>query len=246
MVRVPTAAQLLDAWESGLAQSPIQRALTLLTKACPDATPGELASLPIGERDWRLVQLRRTLFGDEFSIVASCPECDVPLEASFRFDEIWPGAGTPDAGPRTCAAGGYRITFRLPASEDLMRFASHTPGVAARYGLLERCLTEIIDGAGNSVEVASLPVEVVAEVEEQMAIADPQADVQLSLTCPSCGHRWRPVFDIGSFVWHEVNAWAQRTMREVHGLARAYGWREPDVLALSPTRRTIYLELAGQ
>ena len=36
----------------------------------------------------------------------------------------------------------------------------------------------------------------------------------------------------------------QGTLRDVHGLAAAYGWREEDVLRLSPTRRQIYLELA--
>jgi hypothetical protein len=31
---------------------------------------------------------------------------------------------------------------------------------------------------------------------------------------------------------------------EVDALARAYGWREADILALSPARRAAYLELA--
>ena len=43
-----------------------------------------------------------------------------------------------------------------------------------------------------------------------------------------------------------MHAWARRTLRDVHVLARAYGWREADVLALSPTRRQIYVELSRQ
>ncbi len=31
----------------------------------------------------------------------------------------------------------------------------------------------------------------------------------------------------------------------VHALARAYGWREADVLAMSEARRHFYLELVG-
>jgi hypothetical protein len=33
---------------------------------------------------------------------------------------------------------------------------------------------------------------------------------------------------------------------DVHALASAYGWREADVLAMSPMRRQVYLELARQ
>jgi hypothetical protein len=32
-------------------------------------------------------------------------------------------------------------------------------------------------------------------------------------------------------------------LREVHILASAYGWREDDILAMSPARRRIYLEM---
>ena len=38
-------------------------------------------------------------------------------------------------------------------------------------------------------------------------------------------------------------AWAVRLLGEVHELASAYGWREHDVLALSPWRRQAYLQM---
>jgi hypothetical protein len=76
-----------------------------------------------------------------------------------------------------------------------------------------------------------------------MSSADPLADVQLALTCPACDHKWEQAFDIADFLWNEIQAWAQQTLRDVHSLALVYGWREADVLALSPTRRQMYLEL---
>ena len=79
--------------------------------------------------------------------------------------------------------------------------------------------------------------------EPQMAEVDPQANLQLDLSCPACGHRWQVLFDIGSFFWSELNAWAQRLLAEVHVLASAYGWREADILNLSPSRRQFYLGL---
>src|SRR5206468_730296 len=38
---------------------------------------------------------------------------------------------------------------------------------------------------------------------------------------------------------------AGRLLREVDALARAYGWREPDILALTPWRRDAYLQLVN-
>ena len=86
----------------------------------------------------------------------------------------------------------------------------------------------------------------VAVVTDGMSAADPQADVELALACQSCGATWSAPFDIAGFLWAEIHAWAQQLLRDVHLLARAYGWREPDVLALSPVRRNLYLELMRQ
>ena len=79
---------------------------------------------------------------------------------------------------------------------------------------------------------------------EQIAASDPQADTRINLTCPECRHAWSEVFDIASFFWAEVDALARRTLREVNVLARVYGWAERDILALSPSRRQIYLAMA--
>jgi hypothetical protein len=90
-----------------------------------------------------------------------------------------------------------------------------------------------------------LPVAVISEVISRMAEADPQADMEVELSCPSCGQRWQALFDIESFFWSEISAWAQRILSEVHVLARAYGWSETQILDLSPWRRQVYLNLVG-
>jgi len=76
------------------------------------------------------------------------------------------------------------------------------------------------------------------------AAADPLAVTELALTCPACGHRWPEEADLGPFVWRKVDAWAESLLDDVAQLARAYGWRESDVLALPPARRRRYLERA--
>jgi hypothetical protein len=76
-----------------------------------------------------------------------------------------------------------------------------------------------------------------------MALHDPQSAIDLSLTCPACGHAWQATFDIADFLWREVTARARRLVSDVHTLALAYGWREDDILAMGDGRRRMYLDL---
>ncbi len=86
-----------------------------------------------------------------------------------------------------------------------------------------------------------------AGVEDPSAIeaADPQANLQFDLECAECGHAWQETFDIVSFFWTELEDLAVRTLQDVHALATAYGWSEDQILALSPTRRALYLSMIG-
>src|SRR5688572_983853 len=80
----PSAAQLIDAWEAGVARRPVDRALILLAAAYPDMTFAELAALPVGRRDACLLELRESLFGPALDCYAECSRCQAPLE--FRAD----------------------------------------------------------------------------------------------------------------------------------------------------------------
>jgi hypothetical protein len=80
------------------------------------------------------------------------------------------------------------------------------------------------------------------EVEAAMDQADPLTDIALAFECDVCGHRGTAPLDIGAFLWEEIETRARGLLDEVHLLARAYGWRESDVLALSEARRAAYLE----
>jgi hypothetical protein len=95
----------------------------------------------------------------------------------------------------------------------------------------------------SSIPISALPAQVAAAIADCMGQADPQTDVQLDLTCPACGHDWRAPFDIVSYLWSEINAWAGRLLGEVHTLAFTYGWDEADILAMSSARRRRYLEM---
>jgi len=138
----------------------------------------------------------------------------------------------------------YEIRFRLPRTEDLSAIAGLPDANSARQVLLRRCLLSACRG-DSEIPVDSLPQHILSAVATRMSDVDPQANVQLAVSCPSCAHKWQATFDIVSFFWLELDAWAQRLVREVHTLAATYGWREADIVAMSPRRRQTYLELIG-
>jgi hypothetical protein len=261
-MRPLSAAELLDAWEEGYARAPVRRALLLLAAASPTTPPERLAELSIGQRDARLLRLREWIFGPQLDCLLACPQCGEQLELALHVADVWVPSPSPapadnggglkaaaekggEAGVLSLCLDGYEVQFRLPNSLDLIALRELPADDSPRLRLLERCLLTAHQTTGDGQELPAdeLPNDVVGALVERMANADPQADVQLAVECPACGHGWAATFDIVSFFWSELNAWAQRTLYQVHTLAQAYGWREADVLAMSPWRRQYYLEM---
>ena len=180
-MRTPAAAELLDAWEGALSQPPVGRALALLALVCPEASAEELARLSVGRRDGRLLQLRQRLFGSELCIVTSCPACGTHLQSSLSVDAIVSQDEEETRGAYDCAVAGYRVSFRLPTSRDLMAL-NVQPDRAPRV-LLDRCVIEAREPAGDRVAGSALPELVIATIAAQMAEHDPLADVQLRAGC---------------------------------------------------------------
>lgn len=83
------------------------------------------------------------------------------------------------------------------------------------------------------------------ECELDAEDADPGAELTLEIACPECGAATPAELDIAAYLWTELDAWARDLLLDVHLLASAYGWSEPEILALSPLRRRYYLELCA-
>jgi hypothetical protein len=240
-----SAGDLLRLWEVGAAQHPLDRALTILAAAEPDQARRELARLPSGRRDARLLGVYARTFGSHIAGQGRCPKCEGRVEFSLDAHELLSvSAGEVGEAPLEEASEGFAVMYRLPDSYDLAAIAQLSDVAEARQTLLQRCILQATrDGA--EVDPDQAPDGVVARVVEQMATHDPLAEIELALACPTCGQRWQLFFDIASFLWLKIEMRARRLLREVHTLARAYGWREADILALSPGRRQAYLEMVS-
>jgi hypothetical protein len=135
------------------------------------------------------------------------------------------------------------LDFRLLDTYDLAAVREGPDVVAARAGLLRRCVLQAQGLDGTAIAAWDLPDHVVDELSSRLSDLDPLADVQLSAVCEGCGHEWDAGFDVGQFLWSEIEADARGVLVDVHDLALVYGWSEREVLGLSPERRQAYLEL---
>jgi hypothetical protein len=244
-------AQLLDLWEASgdgsreRGSGGARRSLALLRAAHPENTSEELAALPLGQCHQRLLRLRARLFGDHLECVSSCPGCGDELEMELSVSELLLSSGMASEEAVTtqqevaCHLPGsaLRLRGRPPTLADLMAAGGEDP----ERRLLERCVLES-RRHGAPVPPASLEPDEVAELGRRLAEADPWLELWLDLECSGCGHRFRQLLDPGAYLATELEIAAAKLLRQIHRLARAYGWSEAEILALSPRRRRAYLQ----
>lgn len=243
-MRPISSTEILGIWEGGLDQSPVQHGIDLLGLARPEGSPEDLAKLSIGDRDRILLILREQIFGPKLVCLTNCPSCAERLEMTLGVEDILSKPLDSDADMRI-GMDGIEVKFRLPNSLDLIAIEENQDMSRARQILVERCIVEVSQN-GEKMPSDQLPVKIADAVEDMMEKIDHQSNVNLDLTCPVCGNKWEAAFDIVSFFWSEIDAWAKCVLQEVHVLALAYGWSERDILDMSPFRRQVYLDLVGQ
>lgn len=219
-------AAVIELWEQGRTRHPLDRALLLYGAAVPQLPRETLADRPIGERDAAVLELRNATFGARVDGWGHCPACAARFE--FEFDGQALRAAAVPANDASFV-GDDGAHWRLPTTRDLAALAHCTDAAQAALELARRCSADAREPD-------------LARFEARVAELDPAADLLIELDCAACGHRWPLAFDPVSYCWEELEVRAQRLLDEVHGLARAYGWSEHAVLALSPARRAAYLE----
>jgi hypothetical protein len=228
---------LIDLWDRALDAPRVDRALDALVIGLK-LERAEVEALPIGRRDELLFDLRGHLFGEHFDAVTTCPSCGELIEAGFDAGDLH--TVSPRTVTTTTEVGEWTVSWRLPTSADLRAVARCPDLDAARAALVDSC---VLGASCGGEPVDEVPNSVLAHVADDMARADPGAEISFELLCPSCEHMWNELFDIAEFFWSEVDSAAERLLEDVGTLAAAYGWSERDILGMGPARRERYLEL---
>lgn len=197
--------------------------------------PEMVRRLPLPDRDRLLLTLERMLFGDQVEADAPCTRCGESFSLRFSLasldDARQPRRPQGVLGPN--GHGHYQlddIAFRLPSLEDLDRVAALDAN--------ERAVA-LLDAIRISGELTGRE----EELEDAMAALAPTLDVELDASCPHCADHQRPRFSLAAFLQRQLANERRFVLREIHRLARAYGWSYDAILAIPRTDRHDFVAL---
>jgi hypothetical protein len=244
-MQIPHPAQLLRIWEDGLYQSTLEKTVRLLAAACQTPDLSLVSQISIGERDARLLQLREWMFGRQLKNMSTCPICGQMAEWENRTDDLRLQAWPTEPVMRTfnLTEEGFDIKFRLPHTADMAKAIAD-----ARYReqqtIFNSCILEVKQQE-RETSAGDIPAHIREVIEKRMSEEDPQADIRMQISCPSCEHQWETRFDIVNYLWTEINNWAKRMLRDIYLLARTFSWSEKEILSMTAQRRQHYLQMIG-
>jgi hypothetical protein len=232
-MRALSDTDFLALWESGQGRHPLDRALLCLAAAFPDTPYEALADWPLGRRNRGLLDLRRRCFGDRIQSWVVCRRCCEKLEFEMDGRSLTSGPAENSSSDQFSVNG---LWFRLLTSRDLALSVASGDPLQASIRIVENCLLEPDASKRWSAEELE-------EIGDEMAKADPLAEIRIGLKCPSCSEEWDEALDIASFFWEEVDVRARKLLFDVHSLTTAYRWTEAEILSLSDRRRAVYVSM---
>lgn len=224
------SARLLEAWDRACAATEVARGAVLAQQL---GLQPEAAAATVARTAASMIGLHCACFGDTAEMVMTCASCGESLEVDVDLAAC--GAGHSTADRREIVTGAGPMVVRALTINDLIAVGDCIDPVDA---LLERLVP---GGVDNLAALSAADRELIDAVAQDLAGA---AGTVISAHCPGCGALARAGLDPTALVWDRVEQWALDQLATVATLARAYGWSEPEVLALSPARRARYLEMA--
>jgi len=232
-------ADLLSLWEDGCGLHPLDRGVRAVCALLTETSAENVEDWTLGRRNQALAQLHSDCFGPELQGWTECAQCGEKLE--FWVDCRSLMEKQREGTDEPIVLHGRR--FRVPTSRDLARVAGESDPERATMKLLEVCRVETDDLHEQAEPLPEWSGGDLERLGEQMIAADPLAEIVLSFECPVCRSVREQALDLVEFVWAELEAAAKRILGEVHALASAYGWSEREILALSESRRAMYLAM---
>jgi hypothetical protein len=228
-MRPPTAAELLTIWDDFPTESSHVRLEQLLAHALPDEA---IDADTLGTRNQRLIVLHEALIGGRIEAIATCSTCGMANEFDVPTNAI-AAAPAPDRDARAAIEwDGSHVTARLPTMADIASVCG-IQAEAARAALIARCAGE------------ELPDEAAELLGAAFETLDPAAAVRLSTTCAGCERPLNIDVDVAAFVEKAIERRIAVHFAEIDMIARAYGWSEAEILALSSARRARYAAMVA-
>jgi hypothetical protein len=196
---------------------------------------GKARMLALCDRDALAAAVHGELFGDAIAADTRCEACAKDYEVRFslaalaasRRPQMPEGVAAADEAEWFRLSDG--VTFRLPRQADLDA-VSGLPPEEAVVSLRERQVRATGEVDWHRVEAA-------------MHALCPLLDCDLDAPCPYCRGARTIRFSVTRFLEQSLCAEQPLLVREVHCLARAYGWTHEAIMGLARAERRAFVAL---
>ncbi|WP_209425155.1 hypothetical protein [Pararhodobacter sp. SW119] len=168
----------------------------------------------------------------EFRLRCPVGTCGADLEAAVPVDALMELARTAET---TRGLSRADLTLRRPTGADQRRWRAAMPCDDPEAAILASLL-----------ESGTLPTtqEARDDLAEALAEFDPLPAFSVAARCPDCGAEATHPIDLEGALLDRLAADQSRLFTEIDTLARRYGWRDIDILAMPARRRARYLRIA--
>ncbi|MBL4537974.1 MAG: hypothetical protein JKP96_04830 [Oceanicaulis sp.] len=238
-----TAEDLMTLVERGSGLNVLDRTRLLLSFLHPEESPGSLDGLPLGECDRRLLEARAQRFGSTTVLTCRCGSCDSDYELPIDLAAILDyGAAGPvnEAVSVCCGSKTYQVS---PVRFMELDAIALEPKAEERERMLLRAAVKSVqssDGALAPVAPSRIPKSHRVALSKALDQADPLAVIVFPMTCSVCGTDWAPRLEPADLLWRDLEQECSEIIDDVRVLAQTFGWRELDILTMSPVRRRAY------
>lgn len=175
----------------------------------------EVTALTVGDGDRLFASLYAAIFGDLVELRQSCSACPQSFELAIPLDHL-SGAWAPQP-LETILPGGTRL--RAVTLNDLIDIADGADGDLVRRTIAVR---------GKDDDAA---------LDAAFETLNPASTDTIETNCAHCGARQLIAFDLPRFFLKCAERERGVLLREIHLLARTYGWGLGDILSLTRTQR---------
>jgi hypothetical protein len=239
----------------------VSRLLGRAVKRVGDISPineklaGELL---VADRQYLLLKLRQSTFGDVVRADLYCPwrDCGQRVSLEFGIHDLPVKEATQHApsysltlSAQACCeedAERREISFRLPNGADQEAVSSllNENEAQALSLLLNRTIQRIgrMSPPGQQ-HVAALSSLARAEIEAEMERIAPKIERNIEAHCWECKRAFLAPFEVERFFFGEVRTDCELLYRQVHYLAYHYHWGESEIMAMPGNKRRKYIEL---
>ena len=189
----------------------------MLADARGAIAPEDLPELRLDDYDRILAALFRSVYGDEAELHVPCRSCGERFEITLPLDAAFPHLAqqqpqVPNEDCRTLAGG----TVLRPLTVADVQGADDEVGP-------DTMLACAVETRGSDTD---------ADVEAALEALCPLASEEIESRCPHCESLATCLFDLGRFLLASLAREKQTLVRELHVVARSYGWSLSEILSL--------------